>query len=135
MPGQIKISELDPSVVFGNDSLFIVVVAGITYKITGADLKAKVLESVGLEVINATTIALLENDTNWIDNKYVGSTAITGQNKGDYYINNNNDYRFMTPTTVRRIRYSDLVLKSTGAVGGSWKISVDDSGIINAQGI
>jgi len=60
------------------------------------------------EVTNAATIALLEDNANWTNNQYTGATAITGQDVGDFYINDSHDFKFRTGTTVRRIPYANL---------------------------
>jgi len=60
----------------------------------------------GSIVTNAPTIALLENDANWTTNHYTGTAITNPQNAGDWYINENYDYKFRTASTVRRILYS-----------------------------
>lgn len=63
------------------------------------------------EVTDSATIALLEDESNWTDLKHYNGPAITMQYAGDFYINDDYDYKFYTNSgtiTVRRIPYGFL---------------------------
>lgn len=65
------------------------------------------------EVTDISTIALLENDSNWTNNSYTGPTITNLQYPGDWYINDFYDYKFRTSTTVRRILYNNSIITSS----------------------
>lgn len=83
---------------------------GTADEVSAAEIRAFIDGSTsgGAEVTDVDVIALMEDDSDgtWTDNRYTGTTPITGYHSGDFYINGIYDYKFYSSgSEIRRIYY------------------------------